>query len=98
MNKTFSIDLTSLYEYIGDGHTEYGYYIDHEEDSVNEYFDLRDSFNNALYACDGEECEILYYAYYEWGNYMEIRNVEHPEFGTFKLSADEFDVCCHTES
>lgn len=59
MGKMFSIDLKSLYEHILDSHTYFGYWIEHEEsdDGSDGYYDLKDS--SALYACDGEMCEIM---------------------------------------
>jgi hypothetical protein len=87
-NKTFSIDLTSLYEYIGNGKTEFGYYIEHEEDGMNTWNDLRQACPNTLFACDGETCSIIE----EFENSVHIYNDENIPFW---LSKDEFNVCCN---
>lgn len=91
----FNIDLTALYEYIGDGETEFGYYIDHEEDGVNTWNDLRQAFPNTLFVCDGERCRIIE----EFENSVHICNDENLPFWLnipFWLSKDEFNVCCHS--
>lgn len=88
INKTFDIDLTSLYEYISDGKTKYGYYIDHEEDGVNVWNDLRQSCPNTLFACDGETCSIL-------EEYEDSVYVYNDSRIPFWLSKYEFEICCH---
>lgn len=88
MKKTFSIDLKSLYEYIGDGHTCYGYWIEHDEHE--EYYDLRDSI--ALYACDGEVCKIIDIR----KNYVALVCIG-DNYSSFKfiLTKKEFYFACH---
>lgn len=88
MENTFSIDLTALYEYIGDSKTKYGYYIDHEEDGVNVWNDLRQSCPSTLFACDGETCGII-------AEFVDSVYVYNDANVPFWLSKDEFDVCCH---
>lgn len=85
----FDIDLTALYEYIGDGKTEFGYYIDHEEDGMNTYNDLRQAYPSTLFVCDGETCSILE----EFENSVLIC---YDKRLPFWLSKDEFNVCCHS--
>lgn len=61
MEKTFSIDLKSLCTHMMGCHTNYGYWIEYEEndDGSDGYYDLKDS--SGLYACDGESaCGIVF--------------------------------------
>lgn len=90
MGKTFSIDLKSLYEHILDSHTYFGYWIEHEEsdDGSDGYYDLKDS--SALYACDGETCEIMGIGI----DYVLIICVDSPT-PTFVLTKEEFGFACH---
>lgn len=90
MGKTFSIDLKSLYEHILDSHTYFGYWIEHEEsdDGSDEYYDLKDS--SALYACDGETCEIMCIGI----DYVLITCVDSPA-PTFALTKEEFSFVCN---
>lgn len=84
----FSIDLTSLYEHIGDGETEFGYYIDHKEDGVNTWNDLRQAFPSTLFVCDGETCSVIK----EFENSVYVYNDKNIPFW---LSKDEFHICCN---
>lgn len=86
MGKTFSIDLKSLYEHILDSHTYFGYWIEHEESDV--YYDLKDS--SALYACDGEMCEIMGIGI----DYVLITCIDSLA-PTFVLTKEEFGFVCH---
>ena len=86
MGKTFSIDLKSLYEHILDSHTYFGYWIEHEGSDV--YYDLKDS--SALYACDGETCEIMSIGI----DRVLITCVDNPT-PTFILTKEEFGFVCH---
>lgn len=90
MGKTFSIDLKSLYEHILDSHTYFGYWIEHEEsdDGSDGYYDLKDS--SALYACDGETCEIMGIGI----DYVLVTCVDSPT-PTFVLAKEEFGFVCH---
>ena len=90
MEKTFSIDLKSLYEHILDSHTYFGYWIEHEEsdDGSDGYYDLKDS--SALYACDGETCEIMGIGI----DYVLIVCVD-SQTPTFVLTKEEFGFVCH---
>lgn len=91
MGKKFSIDLKSLYEHIGDSHTHYGYWIGRDEHG--EYYDLRDSF--ALYACDGEVCEVVDVG----NNYVALVCVDDNCFSfKFTLTKKEFDFVCNEYS
>lgn len=90
MGKTFSIDLKSLYEHILDSHTYFGYWIEHEEsdDGSDGYYDLKDS--SALYACDGETCEIMGVGI----DYVLITCID-SQTPTFVLTKEEFGFVCH---
>ena len=90
MEKTFSIDLKSLYEHILDSHTYFGYWIEHEEsdDWTDGYYDLKDS--SALYACDGETCEIMGIGI----DYVLIVCVD-SQTPTFVVTKEEFGFVCH---
>lgn len=90
MGKMFSIDLKSLYEHILDSHTYFGYWIEHEEsnDGSDGYYDLKDS--SALYACDGETCEIMGIGI----DYVLIVCVD-SQTPTFVLTKEEFNFVCH---
>nr|DAZ82108.1 MAG TPA: hypothetical protein [Caudoviricetes sp.] len=89
MEKTFSIDLKSLYEHIY-GNTIYGYWIEHEEsdDGSDGYYDLKDS--SALYACDGEVCEVVGVE----KDYVLLTCVENRSH-KFALTKEEFGFVCH---
>lgn len=90
MGKTFSIDLKSLYEHIWYGNTIYGYWIEHEEsdDGSDGYYDLKDS--SALYACDGEVCEVLDVK----EHYVLLVCVDNSSH-KFALTKEEFSFACH---
>lgn len=85
-NKTFSIDLNALNDYLGDNHTEWGYYIDGDDGG---YYDLRGAAG--LYACDGEVCEVVG----EHDNFVVVRNIEHDLCENFKFSKEELAIIAH---
>lgn len=91
MGKTFSIDLKSLYTHILDCHTYYGYWIEYEEsdDGSDEYYDLKDS--SALYACDGEVCEVMGVG----RDYVLLVCVDNNSSHGFVLTKEEFSFVCH---
>lgn len=96
IGKTFSIDLTSLYEYIGDGKTEYGYYIDHEEDGINEWHDLRSVEPNLLYACDGEVCVVSDKFEADGKTVYSIHLHDEEYARKFWLTAAEFEIASNS--
>lgn len=85
-NKTFSIDLDALNDYLDGNYTEWGYYIEIEDDG---YYDLRGAAG--LYACDGEVCEVIG----EHDNFVVVHNIEHDLCGNFKFSKEEFTIIAH---
>lgn len=88
--KTFSIDLASIYERIGDCKTKYGYHIKHSANCDCEYYDLY-SDSVAMFACDGEQCVVV-----DAGNdCVTIDNLDCPCKLPFILSKEEFDIVCH---
>lgn len=91
IGKTFSIDLKSLYPHMIGCHTYYGYLIEYEEndDGSDGYYDLKDSF--ALYACDGETCEVMGVG----RDCVLIVCVDNDSSHGFILTKKEFGFACH---
>ena len=91
MEKTFSIDLKSLYEHMMGCHTNYGYWIEYEEndDGSDGYYDLKDS--SGLYACDGETCKVVGIG----RDYVLIVCADDDSSHGFILTKKEFGFACH---
>lgn len=72
-------------------HTYYGYWIEYEEsdDGSDGYYDLKDSF--ALYACDGETCEVMGVG----RDCVLITCVDNDSSHGFILTKKEFGFVCH---
>ena len=90
INKTFDIDLASLYEYIGNSETKYGYHIEHSKNSDCDYYDLG-SYSTPILACDGETCKVTDIH----GDCIVIYNEYCPIKPGFYLSIEEFEIVCH---
>lgn len=91
MEKTFSIDLKSLYIHMMGFHADYGYWIEYEEndDGSDGYYDLKDS--SSLYACDGETCKVVGIG----RDYVLIVCADDDSSHRFVLTKKEFGFACH---
>lgn len=99
IDKTFTIDLTTLYEAIGNSHTTYGYHIDY--DNFEDCYYLMDG-DYSVAAIHGEECKIVDVRETSLGKFAAIYNLDNlmprhaliPEM--FALSEEEVAACCNT--
>lgn len=82
--------------------TKYGFYIDFYYDDSNdtEYYDLKtsnvDYRNSKLIGCDGENFEVILED--KENDMIVLKNNKGENPIEFKLSFDEFELCCYFDS